>query len=179
MEITPNEGLHDLCGKGQSRTKTFRASMGNSGKNPSHTPKFSCSYTMPTPTDNLPILAGIQPAELCHKMATLFLARCVIEPGIGSIQRSPAHRMGMRGISNRDILLCPPHNNSSVHLTTQTKVRRTGRIINAMWSGWRALRNSALSSPTSAPTLLEWPCHEQRGSGLTASAPVPDVSTTT
>ena len=31
--------------------------------------------------------------------------------------------------------------------------------------------------PALAPTLLEWPCQEQRGSGLTAFAPLSDVST--
>jgi len=35
----------------------------------------------PTPPDNLPILAGIQPAELRHKRATLSLAHCAMEPG--------------------------------------------------------------------------------------------------
>jgi len=58
--------------------------------------------------------------------------------------------------------LYPAHNNSSVHLTTITEVRRSGRITNRMWSGWRTLRNSVVSSSTSAPTLLEWTCHEQR-----------------
>jgi len=45
-----------------------------------------------------------------------------------------------------------------------------------MWSGWTTLTNSILSSLTLTPTLLEWPCQEQRGSGLTASALVSDVS---
>ena len=35
----------------------------------------------PTPADNLPILAGIQPAELHRKGATLSLARRAMEPG--------------------------------------------------------------------------------------------------
>ena len=35
----------------------------------------------PTPANNLPILASIQPAELRHKGATLPLARRFIEPG--------------------------------------------------------------------------------------------------
>jgi len=35
----------------------------------------------PTPADNLPILAGIQPVELRHKGATLSLARRAMEPG--------------------------------------------------------------------------------------------------
>ena len=71
----------------------------------------------------------------------------------------------------------PPHTNSSVHLTTSTEVWRSGRINDGMPCAWRTLRDSILSSPTSAPTLLEWPCLEQRGSGLTSSAQVSDVST--
>jgi len=35
----------------------------------------------PTPADNLPILAGIQPAELRRKGATLSLARRTMVPG--------------------------------------------------------------------------------------------------
>jgi len=35
----------------------------------------------PTPADNLPILTGIQPAELRHSGATLSLARRAMEPG--------------------------------------------------------------------------------------------------
>ena len=44
-----------------------------------------------------------------------------------------------------------------------------------MRSGWKALRNSVLSFPTSAPTLSEWPWQEQRRSGLTASASLSHV----
>ena len=50
-----------------------------------------------------------------------------------STQRSPVHRLHCA--SNRDTHLCPPHNNSSVFLTTTTYVRRSGRIINGKWSG--------------------------------------------
>jgi len=39
-------------------------------------------------------------------------------------------------------------------------------------SVWTTLQDSALSSPTPTPTLLDWHFQEQRGSGLTASAPV-------
>ena len=35
----------------------------------------------PTPVDNLPILTGIQPAELRRNGATLFLGRRAMEPG--------------------------------------------------------------------------------------------------
>ena len=73
-----------------------------------------------------------------------------------SIQCSPFHRVRMHGISSRNTLLYPPENNSPVHLTTTTEVRRSGRIADGMWSDWRTPRDSVLSSQTSAPTLLEW-----------------------
>jgi len=47
----------------------------------------------PTPADNLPILAGIQPAELRRSGATLSLARRVMEPGHllhSALTRSPS-----------------------------------------------------------------------------------------
>jgi len=64
----------------------------------------------------------------------------------------------MHGISYRDIHLYPLHTNSSLHLMATTDVQRSGRITDGMWSGWRTLQDSALSSPTSEPTLLESPC---------------------
>ena len=57
-----------------------------------------------------------------------------------------------------------------------TKVRCSGQINTGMRSGWTVTQNSILSSPKSAAILMEWPCQEQRGSGLTASAPVSNVS---
>jgi len=50
--------------------------------------------------------------------------------------------------------LYPPHNNSSVHLKTTTYVRRSGRITDGMRSGGTMQPDSALLSPTLAPTLL-------------------------
>ena len=82
----------------------------------------------------------------------------------------------MQGISNQHTHLYPSHKNASVHLTTTTDVRRFGQITDAVRNGWSALRDFALSSPTSASTLLEWPCRKQRRSGLTASALVSDIS---
>ena len=59
------------------------------------------------------------------------------------------------------------------------KVRKGTRVwqghivdTDGMPSGRTTLQDSALP----APTLLEWPFQEQRGFGLTASAPVTDVS---
>jgi len=107
----------------------------------------------PTPADNLPILAGIQPAELRRKGATLSVARRAMDLDICSTQRSPVHRVQMQGASNRDIHLYSPHNNSSVYLTTATYVRRSGQIINGTRSGRTTPQDSAFSSLTPAPTL--------------------------
>jgi len=95
---------------------------------------------------------------------------------ICSNQRSPVHRKQTHGASNRDTQWYPPHNILSVYLTTTAYVRRSGRITSGMRSGRTASQDSAFSVPTPAPTHPEWPSQEQRRSGLTASAPVSDVS---
>ena len=77
--------------------------------------------------------------------------------------------------SNRDIHLYPPHNNSSVFLTT-TYVRRSGRIINGTRSGRTTPQDSTLQFQTPVHTHPEWPSQEEPGSGSIASAPVSDVS---
>ena len=98
----------------------------------------------PTPADNLPILAGIQPAEPRRIGATLSLGRRTMEPGHLLTQRSPVHRVLLLGASNRDTQLYPPHNNSSASLTATAYVWRSGRIINGTWSGWPTPQDSAL-----------------------------------
>ena len=52
----------------------------------------------------------------------------------------------------------------------------SGRIIDGRRRGRTTLRDSVLSSPTPASTLLELPLREQCGFGLPASAPMSDVS---
>ena len=94
-----------------------------------------------------------------------------------STQCSPVHRVQMHGVSNRDTHLYPPHNNSLAYLRTTTYVPLTKRITDGTRSDSTALRDSVLSSPTPALTPLDCPRQEQRGSGLTASAPVSNVST--
>ena len=66
---------------------------------------------------------------------------------------------------------------TTTYLATTNEVRCTGRIADGMGSRWITLLDSVLSSPTPAPTLLEWPFQEQCGSGLTASAPLSEIST--
>ena len=84
----------------------------------------------PTPVDNLPVVAGIQPAELRRNGATLSLARRAMEPRHMLHSGLTRPLVQLHGPSNRDPHLYPPHNNSSVFLTTTTYVRRSGRVIN-------------------------------------------------
>jgi len=58
----------------------------------------------PTPADNLPILVGIEPAELRRSGATLSLARSAMEPGhlLHSAFTRPSS--ATHGASNRDTI---------------------------------------------------------------------------
>ena len=131
----------------------------------------------PTPVTNLPILAGIQPAELRFRGTTLSLARCAMEPG---------HLL-------HSTLTCSPGGHAR-HLTSRHPfVHAAQQLISssddnnrsaALWADQRwnvewlenITKLHALSSPISASTLLEWPCQEQRGFGLTAPTSMSDVS---
>jgi len=108
----------------------------------SHPPHWSChndalrtvtGCLRVTTADNVPILAGLQPAELWRRGATLSLARRAMEPGHLLTQLSPVHRVGTHGISNQDAHLYPS-NNSSVHLSTTTEMCRSRQI-----SRWNAV----------------------------------------
>jgi len=65
------------------------------------------------------------------------------------------HRVHMHGALNWDTHLYPPHNNSSVHLTTTTYMRRSRRITSGMRSGRTISQDSGFSFPTPAPTPPE------------------------
>ena len=59
--------------------------------------------------------------------------------------------------------LYPPHDNSSVHLTTKTYVRHTRRITIGMWSGWTTPQAPPFSSPTPAPNTRNGPLKNSLG----------------
>ena len=107
-----------------------------------------------TPADNLPILAGIQPAELHRSNATLSLGRRAMEPGhlLHSAPTRPSSADARRLKSTHPLSL--PHSNSSIFLTT-TYVRRSGRIINGMRSRRTTPQDSAFYFQTPVPTLPE------------------------
>ena len=130
----------------------------------------------PTPADNSPILAGIQLAELRRLGSTQSLTRRAMELRhlLHSTLTRPSSANARRLKSRHPFL--PSHNNSSVHLTITTYVRRIGRITNEMQSGPTTPQDSEFSSPTLAPTLPEWPSQEEHGSDLTKFAPASGVS---
>jgi len=74
----------------------------------------------PTPEDYLPTLAGIQLPEFRRKRATLSRALRAMEPRhllhLALICPSSGNAQRLKS----DTHLCPPHNSSSVHLTTTT-----------------------------------------------------------
>jgi len=132
-------------------------------------------WLRPTPADNLPILAGIQPAELRRRWATLSQGRRAMEPGHLLHSALTVHWVQLHGASNRDTHLYLAHNNS-VFLTTTTYVRRSGRIINGTRSGRTTPQDFALQFQTPVHTPPEWPSQKEPGSGSSASAPVSGVS---
>ena len=71
----------------------------------------------------------------------------------------------MHSVSTRDTHLCLLHN-SAVLLTITICVR----ITNGWRRDWKSLQDSALSFPTLAPNLLEWPSWEQPVFAFTAFA---------
>jgi len=78
--------------------------------------------------------------------------------------------------SNWDTHLHPPHSNSSVYLTTTAYVRRTERITNKNPQWADNPKRLLVFIPDTGTHTPEWPSQEEPGSGLTASAPVSDVS---
>jgi len=105
----------------------------------------------PTLAVKLPTLADTQPAELRRNGATLSLARRTMEPGhlLHSALTLPSSADARRLKSRHPFV--QPHNISSVHLTTATYVRRSGRITNGMRNERTAPPDSTFSSPTPAP----------------------------
>ena len=109
----------------------------------------------PTPADNLPILAGIQPVELCRKGATLSLARRAVEPGylLHSALTCPLSGNARHLKSRHPFVPAPQQLISSSDDKSRSAVLWTDHRWNA--ESWRTLQDSSLSSLSPAPTLLD------------------------
>ena len=97
----------------------------------------------PTSVDNLPTLAGIQPAELRRDGATLPPARRAMEPGhlLHSALTRPSTANARR--------LTSRHVPAAQHLIS-------GRIANGMWSGRKVPQDSAFLFPTRVLVRQPW-----------------------
>jgi len=128
----------------------------------------------PTPANNLPTLAGIQPAELRRNGATLSLAPRAMERGhlLHSALTRPSSANARR-LKSRHLFV--PAAQHLIRCMTATYVRRCGRITNGMRSG-----RTAHKTPHFHPRHRHPPpgmtLPRSAGSGLTVSAPVSDVS---
>jgi len=63
LEVTPQKGLHDLCGRkfvNRSCTNAFRASLGKFVQNSFAPPNFACSYTYEMVPPPLPPSEGTE-----------------------------------------------------------------------------------------------------------------------
>ena len=121
----------------------------------------------PTLANNLPILTGIQPAELRRKEATLSLARRPMVPG----------HLLHSGLS------CPSKGNARHLKSRHPFVPAAQQLISSSDDNNRSevecgkvRENYETPYFRTRPNLLERLCQEHRGSGSTASALMSDVS---
>ena len=123
----------------------------------------------PTPTDHLPVLSGIQPAELRRMGATLSLAyRGSLEPdhilhGLLS-GSSDTRQVRLRP----DARLCQVRGNFWTTLPDMASALLNGQITNGTRSTVKMLPGSVLLCPRPVPGLLGWAYPDQLGLSSTA-----------
>ena len=133
-------------------------------------------YLRPTPADNLPILAGIQPAGLHRSGATLSLVRRDMEPGhlLHPALTRPS-TVDARRLKSRHPFV--PAAQQLISFSDNNSIRAAQWADHhGMRSGRTTPQDSAFSFQIPAPTLRQNPSQEEPGSGITASTPVSDVS---
>ena len=150
------------------------------------------------------ILSSTTPCELCLDSSTIFLLRSTIflssrasnllsfVQGCHTVSSTPCHGAWTSAplrsypftrwertasISQIEIPICARRTTTHQFIWWQQHMCGAlgGLPMECGLVGERATRLRILI-PRSTPTLLEWPCREQRWSGLSASASVSDVS---
>ena len=124
----------------------------------------------PTPTDHLPILSGIQPAELCRMGATLSLAyHGSLDPNhILHGLLSGSSDTGQVRLSETKTRSCQLHGISWTTLPDLASVPLNGQILNGKRSTVKVLPGSMLLCPRPVPGLLGWAYPKQLGLSSTA-----------
>ena len=130
----------------------------------------------PTPADYLPILAGIQPAELRHSGATLSLGRRAMEPRhlLHSALTRPSSAAAQCLKSRHPFVTAAQQ---LISFSDNNNIR-AAQWADHQWNAEWADNPTRLrtSIPVTSTHPLEWPSEEEPGSSSTASAPVSDVS---
>ena len=123
----------------------------------------------PTPTDHLPVLSGIQPAELRRLGATLSLDhRGSLDPDhilYGILSGSSDNRQ-VRLRSRRP--LCQLRGIFWTTLPDLASALLNGQITNGKWSTVKMFLGSVLLCPRPVPGLLGWAYSEKLGLSSTA-----------
>ena len=118
----------------------------------------------PTPTDHLPVLSGIQPAELCRMGATLSLAyRGSLDPDhilYGLLSGFSDNRQ-VRLRSRRPFV--PTAWNLLDNLADMASAPLNGQITNGKQSTVKVFPGSVFLCPRPVPGLLGWAYPEQLG----------------
>ena len=123
----------------------------------------------PTPTDNLPVLSGIQPAELRRLGATLSLAyrgSLDADHNLHGLLRRSSDTGQVRLRSRRPFV--PGVRNLLDNLARLGIRASEGQIINGKRSTVKMLPGSVLLCPRPVPSLLGWAYPEQLGLSSTA-----------
>ena len=123
----------------------------------------------PTPTDHLPVLSGIQPAELRQMGATLSLAyRGSQDPDhiLHGLLSGSSDTRQVRLKSRRPFV--PVRGISWTTLPDLVSTLLNGQITNGTWSTMKMLPGSVLLCPRPVPGLLGWAYPEQLGLSSTA-----------
>ena len=123
----------------------------------------------PTSTDHLPILSGIQPAELRQLGATLSLAyRGSLDPDhiLHGLLSGSSDTRQVRLRSRRPFV--PAAQNLLNNLARQASALLNGQITNGTQSTVKMIPGSVLLCPRQVPGLLGWAYPEQLGLGSTA-----------
>ena len=130
----------------------------------------------PTPADNLPMLAGIQPAEVRRRGGTLSLGHRAMESGhlFHSVLTRPSDAAARRLKSRHPFVPAAKHQISFSDSNNIRAAHWADHQWNAEWAD--GPQDSVLYFQTPVHTHPEWPSQEQPGFGSTASTPMSVVS---
>ena len=155
--VLSNNSANSHPSLGALNRRVLRACLVPQCSYPPHRPPINDTLRIatrclrPTPADNLPTLAGIQPAALRRNGATLSLACRAVEPGhlLHLALTRPSSANARRLKSRHPFVPAAQH---LISLSDNNNIRGA-QLADYQWNAeWTAPQGSAFSSPTPAPT---------------------------